>query len=272
METRSYSTRLFIVLSIIPCLFACQKKEYDNSYTIFGHAYFKNQTTVTGNDFGVKYEGSPVDYNTGSGGVELPEGEGTFTFYNTKTGAVLAEKKVTVSKANPPHYILFQPLPDLPVAFLDPNAQANEEAAPAGFMKIKIANLSQVAIPDKTIDIVVQSTVVSVTKFGPVDTIKAVGKDLGEAGYVLVRRGVRAGAIQTRYRFSFLDAATKQPLLAAGGAAFTNNTDFATSSFPSAVKGVFTIYLTDVVKTTNTVYLKRDNTYYDIQPNVLFND
>jgi len=272
METRSYITRLFIVSSIIPGLFACQKKDYDNSYTVFGHAYFKNQTTVTGNDFGVKYEGSTVDYNTGSGGVELPEGEGTFTFYNKKTGVVIAERKATVSKANPPHYILFQPLPDLPVSFLDPNAQANEQAAPPGYMKLRIANMSQVAIPDKKIDIVVQSTVVSAVKFAPVDTIKAVGRDLGEAGYVLVKRGVRAGAIQTRYRFSFLDAATKQPLPAASGAAFTNNTDFATSSFPGAVKGIFTIYLTDVVKTTNTVFLKRDNAYYDIQPNVLFND
>lgn len=272
METRSYIMRLFMVVSIIPWLAACQKKDYDNSYTIFGHAYFKNQTTVTGNDFGVKYEGAPVSWNVGSGEVELPEGEGLFTFYNTRTGEVLAEKRVAVSKANPPHYILFQPIPELPVAFLDPNAQANEEAAPANYMKIRIANMSQVAIPDKAIDVVVQSTVVSVTKFGPVDTIKAVGRDLGEAGYVLVKRGVRAGAVQTRYRFSFLDAATKQPLLAAGGAAFTNNTDFATSSFPGAVKGVFTIYLTDVVKTTNNVYLKRENTYYDIQPNVLYND
>jgi hypothetical protein len=271
METRSFITRLFIVLSIIPWLSACQKKDYDNSYTIFGHAYFKNQTTVKGNDFGVKYEGSPVDYNLGSGGVELPEGEGTFTFYNTQTGEVIAEKKVAVSKANPPHYILFQPIAGLPVSFLDPDAQAKEEAAPAGYMKIKIANLSQIAIPDKTIDVVVQSTVVSAVKFGPVDTIKAVGRDLGETGYVLVKRGVLKNAIQVRYKFSFLDAATKQPLLAFGGAPFLNAFEFNTNSSPAA-KGVYTIYLTDLPKTANAVYLKRGENYYDVQPNVLFND
>jgi hypothetical protein len=271
METRSYITRLFIVLAIIPWLSACQKKDYDNSYTIFGHAYFKNQTTVESKDFGVKYEGSPVDWNLGSGGVELPEGEGTFTFYNKTTGDVIAERRFTVSKANPPHYILFQPIAGLPVAFLDPDAQANEAAAPAGYMKIKIANMSQVAIPDKTVDIVVQSTVVSVTKFGPVDTIRSVGRDLGEAVYVLVKRGVRAGAIQNRYKFGFLDAATKQPLPASGGAAFLSGGEFNTTSFPAA-KGVYTIYLTDLSRTANAVYLKRGDGYWDIQPNVLFND
>jgi len=271
METRSYITRLFIVLAIIPWLAACQKKDYDNSYTIFGHAYFKNQTTVESKDFGVKYEGSPVDWNVGSGGVELPEGEGTFTFYNKTTGEVIAEKPFTVSKANPPHYILFQPIAGLPVSFLDPDAQANEEAAPAGYMKIKIANLCQVAVPDKTIDIVFQSTTVSVTKFGPVDTIKAVGRDLGTAAYVLVRRGVRAGAIQNRYQFSFLDAATHQPLLASGGAVVSSGGEFNTTTYPGT-KGVYTIYLTDLAKTANAVYFKRDNNYFDIQPNVLFND
>lgn len=271
METRSYSTRFFIGLSSIFCLFACRKKDYDNSFTAFGNAYFRNQTTVANNAFGVKYEGSPVSWEFGSGKVEVPEGDATFTFYNLTTGAVITEKKVAVSKTNPPDYILFQPLNGLPVSFLDPNAQANEEAAPAGYMKIKIANLSQAAIPDEKIDIVFQSTVVSAVKFGPVDTIEAVGRDLGAAPYVLVKRAVRAGTNQPRYRLSFLDAATKQPLLAAGGAVFVSSQEFNTTTFPTA-KGVYTIYLTDLNRTANTTYYKKGENYYELTPNVLFND
>jgi hypothetical protein len=272
MEKRSYTTSLFIGLSIIFCLFACQKKDYDNSYTIFGNAYFKNQTPVNSNDFGVKYEGSPIPWNTGSGGIQAPEGDATFTFYNTKTGEVIAEKKVAVSKANPPHYILFQPAEGLPVSFLDPEAQANEEAAPANYMKIRIVNLSLIGIPDEKIDVVFQSTVKTSVTFNPVDTIEGVGRDLEKAGYVTVLRGIRSGAIQSRYKLGFLDAVTKKPILAAGGAAFVSSVEFNTVSKP-APKGVYTIYLTDIERaTTSTQYLKRGDKYYEITPNVLFND
>lgn len=269
MEKRSYSTRLFIALSIVS-LFSCQKKDYDNSFATFGNAFFINQTTVSNPDFGVKYEGDPISWAL-TGQVEVPEGEGTFTFYNTRTGAVLGEKRVAVSKANPPRYILFQPIDGLPVSFLDPNAQANEEAAPANYMKIKIANMSQAAFPDQKIDVVFQSTVTSATRFGPVDTIEGVGRDLGEVAYVLVKRAVRANAIQTRYKLSFLDAATKQPVLASGGAAFLTGVEFNTGSNP-APKGVYTLYLTDYDRTSNAVYLKRGEKYYDISTNVLFKD
>lgn len=270
MRRRSYCLGLFTGLAIIACLSSCQKKEYDNEFTTFGAVYFTNSTTL-GINLGVKYEGEPIAWDRVDGKIQMPKGEHTFVFYDLRNGAVLGEKKVSVDPVDPDHFILFQPIDGLPISFLDPNAQAAEAEAPAGYMKIKIANLSQVAIPEGEIDVVFHSTVVSATKFGPVDTLEAIGRNLGTAGYMLVKRGVRANAIQSRYKISFLNHTTGKPLPAAGGADFINAVEFNTNTKP-AKKGVYTIYLTDLDRDVNTLWLLRNGKYYDITPNVLFAD
>lgn len=248
---------------------ACKKLDYTIKTVTFGNIYFINSTALS-NNLGVRSNGEALNWQ-GNGLIRGVTGELKMEFYDKRTGKTLSEKVVNIKATNPERYILFQPDSSAQIAFLNPNSQAEEAAAPAGYMKIKIANYTKAALPDEKIDIVFHSTTVSAVKFGPVDTIKNVGRSLETASYFLVKRGVRSGAIQPRYKLSFINHDTKAEILSSNGALYLSASELNTNSSPAA-KGVYTIYLTDMERTANAVWLLRGNLYYDVSTNVLFKD
>src|SRR5690606_19298050 len=159
---RIYSINGLVVLLLLTLNFtACKKLDHDEGFTSIGEVYIDASGAPALYDgLKVNYNGVPVDIQPYSGTtyrVRVPEGESTFQFYNGETsGDILAEKTVNIVPGSPETLLLFQPTETSDVAILDPNEQDNEEAAPEGFLKIKIANYANTALPLDKYDIVVE--------------------------------------------------------------------------------------------------------------------
>lgn len=260
--------RLYIIFIGLIILSSCKKKEYENSFVPFGTVTFQKSQSALRNYLEVRFQDAPVEWQ-GNGTIEVPEGEGTFEFYDKRNGEVLAKKTISIDADNPESYIIFQPTEDAPLAFLDPNEQVEEEAAPAGFMKFKIANYASASLPFERIDVIVRG-------FGPdgwvnLDTIESVGTDLGNAEYHLTVQGTNIES----YRFSYLNSETKSPVLNARGVIYSLGGTIEPNSInPRPQKKVFTIYLMDenLGPDSSTGRIPVGTDLYDVYPIVLFAD
>ncbi|TCC97821.1 hypothetical protein [Pedobacter hiemivivus] len=260
---------------IITCLImvgftSCKKQEayLKETASYAGIPVFINNS-ILGNKIGTKLNDIPIELYKGI----FLSGPGKFTFYNKNTGAVLLEKEFNLEYNLKDTLYLFQP--DSAVApQLIKNTQVNEPAAPAGFFKVKFANLSKQTItspsgmPYPKIDVIVKCNYINVVTFLPIDTLIAIGSSLDTASYYLVKKPFRSGLIQNQYKFSFLDHDTKQPLLNSSGTLFQGFAALTTSTNP---KNVYTVYFADVLRpAANATYILRNGSYYDVSVNKLF--
>lgn len=223
------------------------------------------------NALGVKVKGEVLDWQVGTGAIKVPEGEHTFIFYNKNDGKELAEKTVNVNAGSPETFMVFQPAENSPIAFIDPEGEAAEEAAPEGFMKIKIANYAGVLIPYEKVDIVLnfRHTAGRQYVYTPATVIEAVGQDLDTAQYRLIslKNDLRQPNHQPGLFMSFMDSETKEPIKNAGGNTYYSHIGIA----PDGGKNVFTRFLTPVVwDINNNSYLKNDDIYYYVDARSVF--
>lgn len=263
-------TRYFVYLSlVILFISACKKQEaYLKDAASYADIPLFINNSILGENLGKKLNGRPIE----SFGNVFLSGPGKFSFYNKNTGAILLEKEFNLQPKKRDTLYIFQP--DSTIApQLVKNTQINEPAAPNGFFKVKFANLSKAAIssasgvPYPKIDVIIKCNYVSVVTFLPIDTLVGVGTSLDTAGYYLVKKPLRSGLIQNQYRFSFLDHATKQPLLNSGGTLFQGVNSLSTSTNP---KNVYTVYFSDLPKPANAALILRNGVYYDLTVNKLF--
>lgn len=258
-------TGIYILMGLLLLgSFSCQKKEYNDSFTTFAPVYFSKKS-VLDQDLQVKYNGEPISWVESR--ITVPEGEAKFEFYDKRNGETLAEKVVNVSKAQPQSFLVFQPLDDAPVAFIDPNEQDKEEAAPNGYLKIKIANYTPQFLPFERIDVVLNFRYRQGRQYTyePVDTIEAVGRNLDTATYRLVRRGTPQSDIEAYY-LTFKDHATGEWLNNAGGTVYGSHVAIEPND-----KNVFTLFLTPLAyDVRSNLYLKKDELYYYIDPKSVF--
>lgn len=256
-----------IGLLLFAGLSSCQKKDYDDSFTTFTSVYFLNNSVLSQN-LAVKYEGHAINWDL-SGRIDIPEGKGVFEFYDKRDGRTVAQKTVDASAANPLTFMIFHPLVDAPLAFLDAKAEDTEPAAPDGFMKIKIANYTPDFIPFEKTDVVLNFRVQQGRQYVyvPVDTIEAVGRNLDTAVYRLVQRGTPPSGAEIYY-LTFRDHATGEYVKNAGGTTYATHMTITPS--PDKPKNVFTLFLTPVEYFANNLYLVKDDIYYYIDPKSVY--
>jgi hypothetical protein len=255
------------LLLIISGFFSCKKLDYDAKFTTFGDIFFLNNSVNT--DLEVKYGGSPIAWDKGSGKIHTIQGEGIFEFYDKISGVSLGSKKVNIL-GKPETFMIFQPLKDVPISFLDPAAQANEPVPDQGFIKIKIANYLKSLIPLEKVDIVFNTRVRQGRAYiyTPAFTIEGVTQSLDKEVYHSIPEPPSTSV--GGYWLSFIDHDTKANLLTnvGGQTAYSNSgiTDYAS-------KGIYTIYLsTTTYDFSNILYIEKNGIYYAIYPNVLFAD
>lgn len=255
----------FVIISI---LLSCNKKEaLLEEPASYASAYFINNSVLS---VGVKYQGLPVDWLGNE--VKVLSGPATFSFYNRNTGETILEKELDIQATDNEPWYLFQP--DSTIApQLIRNTQLSEPAAPEGYIKLKLANFASQALTDAAgvpfpiVDVIVHSTVISSFAYVPIDTLIGIGRNLDTASYRLVKRPVRAGALQINFRYSFIDHTTKQPVLAVNGSLYVNGA----ATLSITPKNTFTYYFTNVERTANTGVITRNNKYYNIGNVLLFN-
>lgn len=259
---------LYIVplLLIISGLCSCKKLDYDSKFTTFADIFFLNNSVNT--DLQVKYGGSPIAWDKGSGKIHTVQGEGSFEFYDKKSGLVYGEKKINIISGSPEKIMVFQPLKDSPISFLDPEAQANEPAPSQGYMKIKIANCSPGLLPYEKTDILIIG-ITSAFEFKELTIMESVGVKLDKENYHLVPTG---GNDIIAWTFLFMEHGTGKRLKNAGGDDYINVNTFLYPEEiqPKPEKNIYTLYLTPIERTADNMFLKVGTTYYDIHPSVLF--
>lgn len=261
MTKRVYNCLINFIICAI--LFSCAKLDYDDGITPFGEVYFDISKTAISDHLKVKYNGSPIELQQTAGGrVRVPQGEAKFEFYDTRSGSVLLEKIISIDPTVTERFILFQPSEDDPIAFLDPHGQDNEEAAPQGFMKIKIANYSKSLVPFEKTDIIINFRYTQGRQFVyvPVDTIQSIGQTLDTATYRLVNMGERMPNYQPGYFCSFKEHGTDNEVKNAGGTMYYTHI----AIIPDEEKNVFTRYLTPVEYIANNLYIFYEDLYYFI--------
>lgn len=222
---------------ILATLFSCQKLDYDDGIVAFGEVYFDINAPALNEFLKIKYNESDIKMQTGTGMVKVPEGEGVFQFYDSRTNKILAEKKINIVPGSPEKFLLFQPTETSPFEILNPNEQENEEAAPDGYLKIKVANYANKALPYDRIDIRVEAND-GWNGFFPIDTIISIDRNLENAEYHLVRKGENI----ISYRFSYIVNETQQEVLNARGTLYTSGGVW---NYPKPKKDVFTIFLSE---------------------------
>lgn len=268
--SKKFTQIIFILSAILIIVTSCSKKEarFDDVLSYADRPTFINNS-ILGNKVALKYQGQPIDFENGG---TVVSGPGKFTFYNKSTGAVLLEQEFNLQRNKIDTLYFFQP--DSTVApQLIRNTQATEAAAPAGYFKLKIANLSKIALtkpdgsPYTNLDVIVKSNVTTVLVYSPIDTLIGMGSNLDTAKYYLIKRPMRGSTPLTAFKFSFIDHNTNQPLLNNG------NTAYLTLALSASItaKNVYTVYLSDLLRpTANAAYISRNNAYYDISPNKIF--
>lgn len=258
-------------LLFIAGISSCKKLDHNTGFETFSEVFFDKTTSVTENHLAAKYNGFPIDWDV-SGKIKVPAGEREFEFYDTRSGKVLGKKSVNIVAGKPENYLIFQPSEDSPLAFLDPNEQAGEAAAPEGFMKIKIANYAKDLLPFDKIDIVVLG-VTDNFEFIEVATIASVGSNLENESYHLIPTDNRFSG---GYTFWFKEHGSQSPVKDFGGTNnYANQGYFFSpeSTVPYPNKKIFTIYFTAMEAPYEYEgFLKKDDKFYDINPNVLFSN
>ena len=255
-----------LLLMITICGFAsCKKIEVDQGMTKFGEVYFdltKAASYRSGN-LQVRYNGNIIEMaQIIEGRIRVPEGEAKFEFLDKKSNSVLAEKTIVINSEKPEKYNLFQPSEEDGISFLDPNGQDNEEAAPEGFMKIKIANYAKKLIPFKNVDIILNFRYTKGRQYVyvPVDTIYSVGQTLDSATFRIVKLGERLSNYQPGYYCSFKESNSENIIKNAGGVMYYSHI----SLIPIAPKNVTTRYLSQMEYISNNLYINFEDKYYYI--------
>ncbi|SFB91413.1 hypothetical protein SAMN05421747_10270 [Parapedobacter composti] len=250
----------------------CKKIEVDQGFTTFGQIYFYADQTASylAGHLQVKYNGHPIDIQGGTGLIRVPEGEAKFEFCDNRTDELLGEKWVAIVPGSPVKYTLFQPTENDPIALLDPNGQAGEEAAAEGFMKIKIANYATDLLP-RDLDVVVLGLNINMETV-ELATLENVSDNLGEEDYRLVPTG---GSNILAYTFKFRDRNTQAFVKADRGDDYWSPNFFLypdiISPFPE--KRVYTIYLkTYETSVEYELFIKSGGKYYEIIPEILYAD
>ncbi|WP_293310151.1 hypothetical protein [Pedobacter sp. UBA5917] len=267
-------TRYFVYLSlVILFISACKKQEsYLKDAASYADIPVFINNSILGDNLGKKLNGRPVE----SYGNVFLSGPGKFSFYNKNTGAILLEKEFNLQPKKRDTVYIFQP--DSTIApQLIKNTQLNEPAAPVGYMKLKIANLSKIAlsnsagVPYRKLDVIIKSTLTSVVTYLPIDTLIGIGGNLDTAGYYLVKKPIRAGLIQTQYKFSFIDHETQMPIQSSNGAVYLSLTLSVPHNPANPGKQVYTVYLTDMPRpNASAAYILKNSKYYDVTLNKLF--
>lgn len=258
-------TRLYILLLVCAC--SCQKQAYDDDFTTFAPVYFSRRSILE-NNLQVKYNGEPIRWEESR--ITVPEGEARFEFYDRRSGEVLAEKVVNISKAQPESFIVFQPTADAAPAFLDGNGQANETAAPAGFIKIKLANYAAALLPYEKTDIVVVGINANF-EFIPLDTLEAITQNLGNEEYHLVPTNSDILGYSFHFRQHGSEAMVKDAI---GGDYMNLDVALVPELLsPRPEKNIYTLYFIAAKQDVAADrYIKSGDIYYQIQPEFLYVD
>jgi len=261
--------------------YSCQKAEQVNPFSAFVDVYFDaSKTALRDNGSGVfiaaKYNGDPIEWNILSKKIKVIAGEGKFEFYDTRNGKVVAEKVIDVKAGSKETYTLFQPTMDAPVTFIDPAAQESESPAPAGHIKLKVANYAKDLIPFEHTDIKVSVSYFDadwnevVTEIG---VIKDVKNTIDQAEYFILPDGRPDPLPELGYNyvFEFVNSNTGQPLLNYGGTNYSNMAFSPAGINPLPLKNVFTLYM--ISRETwgeAPPFIKKGDTFYEIATSVLF--
>ncbi|MCT1523857.1 hypothetical protein [Sphingobacterium hotanense] len=265
-------TKGLAVLLLLALSFAgCEKGDYTEPYTAFGEVYFDVNKTAVRDYLKVRYNGNPIDWHdVVRDHFRVPEGEGKFEFYDERTGELLFEKTMNIIPGSPEKWMLFQPTETDPIAVLDPNGQADEEAAPEGFMKLKIANYAGDLLSDN-LNIVVLGLNMNMETI-ELATLENISNNLGEEEYRQIPTG---GSDILAYTFKFRDTNTQAFLKNHGGDDYWNQNLFLypdmISPFPE--KRVYTIYFKSSEQWGEyPAFIKSGDKYYDINPEILYAD
>ena len=276
METMIRFINYILILTLFTTMFSCKKLDYEDNITPFGEVHFDISKIAISDYLKVKYNGNTIDFHQGiAGRVRVPRGESRFEFYDNRNGKVLLEKTINIDTANVEKFTLFQPTVDDPIAILDPNGQDDEEAAPEGFMKIKIANYLKEFLPQEKINIVMNLRYQQGRRYIyiPVDTIRNVGRNIGEEEFNIVKRAeIEPPVTAEIYYLSFYDSNTNEQLMNVVNTPYFSSLGLG-NHLPFNAKHVYTIYLSlfETGYSANS-FLQKDDIYYSINPILLYND
>lgn len=263
---------------------ACEKGDYVKPFREFVKVSFDaNKTALRDNGEAIyiaaRYNGYPIEWSPGGDGkIKVVEGEGRFEFYDSRNDRIVADTLIDVIPGAEQVFYLFQPTLESPVTFIDPvNAQAGEEAAPEGYIKLKVANYAQDVIPFSQTDVKVIVLYYDENWNeirADVGVIENVAKAVEEASYVLLPDGVPDGVTDYQYIFEFIDGVTGQPLLNYGGTDYWTTTGFTPMYMdPLPMKNVFTLYfVTQKGWGEAPHFIKNGDDFYEIQSKVLYAD
>lgn len=278
---KAYIRNTIIIALLSLGLYSCQKAEYVNSFSEFVDVYFDADKTAlrdngAGVFIGLRYNGFPSEWDATMKKIRVLPGEGKFEFYDTRNGKVVAEKVIDVKLGSKETFTLFQPTLDAPVAFIDPKAQEAESPAPAGYIKVKVANYAQDLIPFKRLDIKVYISYYDVDwneVIEEVGIIKNVKNSIDLAEYHILPDGLPnpLPEIPCNYVFEFVNSDTGESLLNHGGTNYSNMAFSPSGIDPLPVKNIFTLYM--ISRETwgeAPPFIKKGDTFYEIATNVLF--
>ncbi|MBO9153528.1 hypothetical protein ACFOTA_15005 [Chitinophaga sp. GCM10012297] len=278
---KSQITRIMAAALMATGWYGCGKGEPAAPFTEFVEVYFDAEKTALRNNgegvfIAARYNGQPIEWNVLSKKIKVVTGEGKFEFYDTRNGNVVAEKVVDVKPGARQEYTMFQPTLDAPVSFIDPDAQGSESPAPAGQIKLKVANYAKDLIPFTKLDIRVSISYFDadwnevITEVG---MIRDVQDAVDKAAYHLLPNGVPAPAPEFGYNyvFEFLDGDTGEPLRNYGGTGYSNLAFSPQGIDPLPVRNVFTLYMVSN-KTWGEAppFIKKGDDFYEIATTVLF--
>lgn len=277
---KAYIKNSIVIVLVSIGLYSCQKAEYVNSFSEFVDVYFDaDKTALRDNGAGVfiaaRYNGSPIEW-VNLKKIKVVAGEGKFEFYDTRNGKVVAEKVIDVKPGSKETYMLFQPTMDAPVSFIDPDEQDTESPAPAGHIKVKLANYAQDLIPFENLEIKVSISYFDAdfnTLVEEVGTIKDVKNKIDQAEYQILPNGLPTPLPEYGYQyiFEFVNSSTGQPLLNHGGTSYSNMAFGPESINPLPVKNIFTLYLVSREAWGEAPpFIKKGDLFYEIVTNVLF--
>lgn len=278
---KAYIRNSIVIVLMSIGLYSCQKAEYVNSFSEFVDVYFDaEKTALRDNGAGIfiaaRYNGKPIEWNVGLKKIKVVAGEGRFEFYDTRNGKVVAEKVIDVKPGSKETYTLFQPTMDAPVSFIDPSEQDTESPAPAGHIKVKVANYAQDLIPFENLDLKVFISYFDAdfnTVVEEVGTIKNVKNSVDQAEYHILPDGLPNPLPEYghNYVFEFVNGSTGQPLLNYGGTNYSNMAFSPAGTDPLSVKNIFTLYMISRETWGETpFFIKKGDTFYEIATSVLF--
>jgi len=272
---------IVVVVLLLMGLYSCGKGEHVTSFAQFVDVYFDaDQTALRSNGAGVfiaaKYNGNPIEWDILSKKIRVVAGEGRFEFYDTRSGQVVAEKVIDVKAGSKETYTMFQPTLDAPVVFVDPIAQEAESPAPAGHIKVKVANYANDLIPFENLDIKVSLSYFDAdfnTVVKEVGTIKGVKRTVDQAVYQILPNALPSPLPEFGYHyvFEFVNSETGEPLLNLGGTAYANMAFSPADINPLPVKNIFTLYMISQKAWGEAPpFIKKDDSFYEIVTKVLF--